>query len=423
MESTPVLLQWLASSSPSTFLSLALASWYLLDSVGLLFLRFPQAHAYPAMLSLALKVLPVTNTYIALQPPSSRRAANSSSRSSFEALRCTAARMNCLFSTGLLNLSDATLQSATMSGEARGLRTQLLVGPATQAALLRLTAACRLLHSQHTAKQKQRQQRSCRSTDMGTAGTSSHSHSRSNKPRGGRSPSCSSSSQSNNSSAGQSAQDDAASLLLPPDHGVMVAQFGERSVAALEAYMRTEGTGVDFAFARQIVQCVHVLGGSADACWEQRQLRASNEISSRAEVTPAALHASVEPFCLASAAGLQLLLEVIALLVAEGYRTGAVMEAFGLLLNSVAGVTEAERRVFLSARGGLLVKVFQLGLQADWERQQQQQQQLQGVVDTEEGTMVLALLKVMAMFGAENRAAPCDGETGRLSPCRPPFLL
>ena len=398
MESTPVLLQWLASSSPSTFLSLSLASWYLLDSVGLLFFRFPQAHAYPAMLSLALKVLPITS-YMASQPPPFRRAANSSSRSSLEALRRAAARINCLFSRGLLNLSNATLH-ATMSAEAWVLRTQLLVGPATQAALLRLTAACRLLHLQHTAKQKQRQQRSCRSTDMGMAGAGSRSYNRSNKPRGGSSASCSSFSQGSNSSPGQSAQDEAANLLLPPDHQLMVAQLGDHSVAASEVYMRTDGSEVDPSFARHIVQCVYVLGGSADACWKQRQLRASNKASQRAEVTPAALHASVEPFCLGSAAGLQLLLEVIGLLVADGNRIGAVIEAFDLLLNSLAGASEAERRVFLTARGGLLVRVLQLGLQADWKKQQQQ---LKGVVETEKGAMVISILKVMAVFGAEKQ--------------------
>ena len=396
MESTPVLLQWLASTSPSTFLSLSHASLYLLGSVGVLFFKFPQAHAYPAMLSLALKVLPITNIYMALQPPPSRHTANSSSsRFSFELVQRIAAPNDCVFGEGLLNLeSEATLH-VTMSAEAQGLHRQLLVGPGTQAALLRLTAACRLLHSQHTAKQKQRQQGNCSSAHMGMAGASSRRCNRSSKPRNGGNPSCSSSSQTSNRSACQSAQDEAASLLLPPDHELVIVQCGERSVAALEAVMKKDCSRVDFA--SQISCCVCVLGESADARWQK----------------PAALHVSGEPSCLGSAAGLQLLLEVIGLLVAEGNCTGTVqIDAFQLLLSSVTGVTEAEKRVFLAARGGLLVQVLRLGLQADWERQQQQQ--LEGVVDLEKGTMVDSALRTMAMLVAENLAAPSYGETGKL---------
>ena len=381
MESTPVLLQWLASISPSTFLSLSQASWYLLDTVGMLFKTFPQAHAYPAMLSLALKVVPITSTYIAMQPPPYRHAANSSSsRLSFEALRCSAARNNGLFGTGLLHLMSDTALHGTMSAEAQGLRTKLLVGPGTEPALLRLTAACRSLHSQHTANQKQRTRRSAR---RNMAGASSHSRLHSN------------------SSAGNSAQEEAASLLLQPDHQLMVAQLGEPSVAAFEAYLKTERSGI----AKHIAHCVDVLAESAGACREQLQLRNPYEANQLTDVTPAALHVSVEPFCLGSAAGLQLLLEGIGLLIAEGNGTKAVTDAFDLLLKSVTGVTEAERRVFLAARGGLLVQVFQLGLQADGERQQQQQ--LEGVMETEKGIMVFFILKIMAIMVA----APCNGET------------
>ena len=290
-------------------------------------------------------------------------------------------------------MSDATLH-ATMSAEARGLRTQLLLGPGTDAALLQLTAACQSLHSQHTAKQKQRQRGNCSSADAGTAGPSSRSYSRSSKSRGGSRPSCSYPSPT-------SAQGEAASLLLPPDHQLMVAQFGERSVAALEAYLKTECTGTDFT--RHIACCVDVLGESAEARWEQQPPRASNEISRRSFVAPAALHKSVDTSCLGSAAGLQLLLEVIGLLVAEGNHTGAVIEACALLLNSATGVTEAERRVFLAARGELLVQVFQLGLQ-------QQQQQCQGAVEMAKGIVVFSILKTMALLVA----GPCNGEIGEV---------
>ena len=402
MDSTPLLLQWLATSSPPTFLSLSQTSWCLLDSVGTLFFTFPQAHAYPAMLSLALKVMPITNTYIALPPPPSERAAKGSSfRSSCETLRLMAARYHCLFGTGLLDLMPDTTLHAAIPAEAQGLRTQLLVGPGTESALLRLTAACRSLHSQHTAKQKELQQQSCRSADMGTTRASSRNHSRSHKPKTGSSTSCSNPS---NSSVSSAAQDEAASLLLPPDHQLMVAQFGECSVAALEAYWKEEGSELNFSTVEQIAHYVGVLGKSAEARSERP---AFNEIHRRTEVTPAAAHASAEPPCLGSAAGLQLLLEVIGLLVAEGDCTGAVqIKTFDLLFKSVAAITPAERQVFLTARGGLLVQVFQLGLQADWERHQQLQ--LEGLVETEEGTMVFSMLKTMATLVSET---PCNGET------------
>ena len=219
-------------------------------------------------------------------------------------------------------------------------------------------------------------------------------------------PSCSSSRQSSSRAAGRSAQDEAADLLLPPDHQLMVTQFGERPVAALETYMEKDLSRVNFA--SQIRCCAGVLGESADARWQQPAV--SNLIMHGTEVTPAALHASVETSCLGSAAGLQLLLEVNGLLVAEGDLTAAVqIQAFDLLLNSITGVTEAERRIFLAARGGLLVKVLQLGLQADWERKQQQQQ-LEGVVDPDKGTMAASILTSMAMLVGEKLAAPCYGE-------------
>ena len=389
MESTPALLQWLANIRPPAFLLLSRATWYLLGSVALLFFRFPQAHAYPAMLSVALKVLPITSTYMALQPPSSRRAANSSSsRSSFDALRYTAARNNFLFGVGLLNpMSDAALH-ATMSAEARDLRTQLLVGPGTESALLRLTAACRSLHSQHTVKQKQQQQGNYSSADMDTAGASS----RSNKARRG-------------SSCATFAQEQAAILLLPPDHEPMVVQFGECSVAAIEAFMKTECSGVDFPIASQLASCLNCLREPAEVCWQQRQSAASNQMFYDPESTPAALHASIEPFCLGSVAGLQLLLETIGLLVAEGTHTGTgLVEAFGLLSDSVTGVTEAERRVFLTARGGLLVQVLRLGLQVDWGWELQQPE------EKGRGSLAVSVLRVMGMLVAEDSGVSCYGE-------------
>ena len=176
----------------------------------------------------------------------------------------------------------------------------------------------------------------------------------------------------------------------------MVARFGERSVAVFQAYMET-GRG----FAMQIAHCLDVLGESTAARWQPSTF---NEISPQTGITPAAQHASVEPHCLGSAAGLQLLLEVIGLLVAEGDRTGAVQEAFDLLVNSVETSIEAERRVLLTARGGLLVKVFQLGLQTDWERQQQQ---LEGVVERDKGIMVYFMLRTMSVLVG----APSNGET------------
>ena len=407
MESTPVLLQWLASTRPPTFLSLSLASWCLLGSVGELFFKFPQAHAYPAMLSLALKIVPITNTYIAMQPTPSRHAANSSSsQPSFEALQRTAAQCNCWFGIRLLHLMSLETLHATMSPAAKGLRRQLLVGPGTQAALLRVTAACGSLHLQHTTRQKER---SCRSADMGTTGASSHSHSRSNKPRGGSSASCSSSSQSSNSSAGRSAQDEAADLLLPPDHQLMVAQFGVPSVAALEVGMKAERGHMAFA---NIWWCVDVLRESADTRWPPGQPVGANGVFLEPEGTLAALHASVEPFCLGSAAGLQVLLEVIGLLVAEGDRTGGMQsQAYLLLLHSIAGATEAERRVFLAARGGLLVQVLRLGLQAEWEREQRQQ--LEGVVKPHKCARATNISNIMGMLVVGNPAVlheRADGE-------------
>ena len=402
MESTPLLLQWLATTSPPTFLPVSKTSWCFLGSVVLLLLQFPQAHAYPAMLSLALKVLPITNTYIALQPPPCTRAANSSSsRSSFEAMRLAATRCMVMFSTGLLNLKSCF---APMPAEADGLRMQLLVGPGTEPALLQLTAACRSLHSQHTAKQ-----RKCRrSADMGMAGASSRRHSRSSKPRGESSSSCSSTSQSSNRVAGQSAKEEAASLLLPPDHQLMEAQCGERSVAAIEAFMRSAASPVEFY--KHIGWCVDVLGESAVARWEQRQ---STEMLHIPESTPAALHASAQLFCLGSAAGLQLLLEALGLLIAEGNHTGPLLHSvYRLLISSILHVTKAERRVFLAARGGLLVQVLQLGLQADWEGQQQQ---LEGVMEVgKKGAMVFCVWQVVSMLVADSPAVATHGETGEV---------
>ena len=322
-----------------------------------------------------------------------------------------------MFGMGLLRLTSASKLHVAMSAESQGLRTQLLVGSGTEAALLLLTAACRSLHTQYTANQTQHRQRKCSSADMCTA-VASNSHSHSNKPRTGNGPSCSRPSQSSNRVAGRSAQDEAATLVLPPDHQLMVAHFGEPAVAASEAIMKEESGPV--AFAKYIGGCLEGLRESADTRWQHRQPAASIETFHEPEATPAALHAPVEPFCLASAAGLQLLLEVMGLLVADDYRTGtALMQAYDLLLSSIMGVTEAERQVFLAARGGLLVQVLRVGLQANGEREQQQQQQLEGVVEADKGAMILDILNITAMLVAESPAAPGEraiGETGGLVP-------
>ena len=76
---------------------------------------------------------------------------------------------------------------------------------------------------------------------------------------------------------------------------------------------------------------------------------------------------------LRSAPGMQLLLELLALLVAEAEGEFPVTMCLQLLERVMAGAPKAEKQAFLSAGGALLVQVLGLVVQAAMEAQQQKQ--------------------------------------------------
>ena len=414
------------------------------------------------MLSLADQVMPIGQAYTQLQVPAPGEAATSntssnssngnsstgsssqSTKANFETLQKAVSCYQYIIMTAVQFREDnriAGLQGP-LPADVEALQKQLLFGPVSHVAAVKLTAACRYLHAKHSRRlekqqqerrQQQQQRGGCRRAPRGSSSSAGGQGSSSSTCRQG----------SNGASAAAAgvrlAEVTACAMLLPSDHELMAAVLGENAVATIcrdidargpaSSDLMTEilacmkllekkvgvSDGIPTAAAaagarsqEQMVQSAARSGAGASSSGGSSSSRGSSSgggCSSRnsgsggssssrssgrggsssksSSGVISSTNSSSGSGCwnsamLKSAPGMQLLLELLALLVAEAEGELQTVANCVMLLGKVlTGALEAERWVFLSARGGLLVRVFALVVQVIKETQQQQQQGLQ----------------------------------------------
>ena len=438
------MLQWLLQEQPPHFITQAITLWMLLRAVGRVWSEASNLQFSPPMLSLAVQVMPISQAYMQLQVPapgeaatsdtssnSSTRSNSQSTRASFETLQKAISDYQGLV-MGAVLFTECDRERGRLReplpADVEALQKQLLFGPASHVAAMKLTAACRYLHAKHSRrlekkKQERRQQRQQQQQQQRSGYRRAP---RSSSSNGGGQGSTNSSSNSrhgfNRASAATAAaeaclaKESAFAVPLFPDHEPMAAVLGENAVATFCRAMDAGGSAKGGLMV-QIKACIDILGGvgrslgvydgiptapAARASSQQQVMQSaprsgagagassgggssssrgrgsggssSTNSSGGASNTTSSSSASGgwNSAMLTSAPCLQLLLELLALLVAEG-ELRVVAMCVDLLDSVLTGAPKAERRVFISARGGLLVKVLGLVVQAAKEQQQQQQ--------------------------------------------------
>ena len=249
------MLQWLLQHQPPHFITQATTLWKLLRALGTVWAAASQVQSSSPLLSLAVQVMPIGQAYMQLQVPTPGEAAtgdassnrNSSSsrqstKASFETLQKAISRYQSLVMTNILfsEFYRVGWLQGPLPAVVQALQKQLLFGPASHVAAVKLTAACRYLHDKHGKshqQQRHQQQRGGRRRASSSRVTSS-SWSRSGSDGGQGSSSSSSTSSSSRHvpdriSEECLAKESASSILLPPDHELIAAVLGENAVATV----------------------------------------------------------------------------------------------------------------------------------------------------------------------------------------------
>ena len=406
-----------------------------------------------------------------------------STKASLETLRNAIMRYQGIVMTAVLFSECDRVKGlrAPLPADVEALQKQLLFGPASHVAVVKLTAACRYLHAKHSRmlekkQQERRQQRQQQRSDCRRALRSSISN-------GGGQGSSSSSSNGrhgpNRASAAAAAdvcgaKESACAMLLPPDHELMAAVLGENAVATFCRAIDAGGSGMR-GLMLEMIACFDILAGAnekqgvydgistaAAACASSQQQVIRSAPRSGAGASSGGGSSSSSRGCgsggsssarssgrggsssmnssggasnttssssssgsgsggwnsamLRSAPCMQLLLELLALLVAEADGELQLVAKCVTLLDSVMdGAPKAEKEVFLSARGGLLVQVFGLVVQAAKETQQQQEQGVQQEgrdVGSLEGVTSNVLRCMLTSLEGASREADVSCESG-----------
>ena len=449
------MLHWLLHHQPPHFITHASTLWQLLLHLGRVWVRASKPlHGCSAMLSLATKVMPIGQAYLQLQvaapaeaaasdtsDTSNRRSSNldSSTRSSsqsiqasYETLQTAITRYQTLVMAAVLVHGSYDMQ---LPADVEALRIQLLFGPVPCVAAVQLTAACRYLQAEHLTRLQQQQRRGGRRRTPRNQASSSSSSSSSRQV----------SSRALTAAAPAAAaaevclaRESACGLLLPPDHELMAAVLGENAVAAVCRDIHA-GFLPRSDLMKEMLTCIYLLGKSvfesvlfsgagagASSSGNSRggssssggggrsSSRGSNSSSTSTNSSSSSSGGSICTI-LQTAPGMQLLLELLALLIAESEEElPAVAWCAQLLARVVVGAPKAERRLFLSARGGLLVQVFGLVVHALRGEEQQGVQQQGGAEGGLEAVISYVLHCMLILVDGASGAEDVRGESRSL---------